>query len=259
MLRTEDSDALVLTESGERIFPQGDRILLVYASHTGTAQAIATDVVKDNEHVCDCIAMGTLTPATLEQYGRQLFIAATHGEGEPPTECAEVFAAIKAAQLNLQQVDFAVLALGSRGYTKFCQFGRDLYFTLVEAGAVPRMQTVEVHNNNAAAIAHWRELVSKTFGLRTDLDADWETATVMEPVSGESGDGVVTLYIKSLELETTKSCLIKEPGRRQDVVEFQVVKNPGSPFTQLLLEGNSKLVKALKNSTFGDKWLVRTR
>ena len=256
MCRSEAVWPLKLTDSGERIFPRGDRILLVYASHTGTAEAIARDVVRDNEDLCDYTAMENLSPDTLEQYGRQLYIASTHGDGEPPANAAERFAALKAANLNLQQVSFAVLALGSRGYAKFCQFGRDLFTTLVDAGAVPRMQTVEVHNNNAAAIAHWRKLVSQTFGLSTDLDDDWETATVMQPANMENGDNIITLYIKSLEMAATSRCLIKAPGRRQEVAEFQVVPDPGSPFTQLRVSGDSKIAKALAKASSGDKWLV---
>jgi sulfite reductase alpha subunit-like flavoprotein len=246
-------------EKDERIFPKGNKILLVYASQTGTAEAIARDLLKNNEVLCDCIAMCDLSPVSLEDYGRQLFIVSTHGEGAPPSGAGDFFDALKAAQPNLRQVEFAVLALGSRSYPRFCQFGRDLYAELAAAGALPRMLTVEVHNNNTAAVVHWRKIVAQTFGLAQDLDADWDTATVMEATTDGAAENSVTLYVQSLERECVNSLLVKAPGRRQQAVEFAVIPEPDSPFTRLRLDGNSKVAKALAQACSGDKWLVKAR
>ena len=243
----------------ERVFPRGRQILLAYASQSGTAQGIAEEMAQCDPQTCDLVGLADLTPQVMAGYGRQLFVVATHGEGAPPENAVDFFRALRADLPDLREVEFALLALGSRAYPQFCQFGRDLFDILVRAGAEPRVLPMEVHNSNAATIAHWRRKVEETFALKADPNADWETATVMAVEVLDAQTCAVTLYVQSLEWERASYLAVREASARQAVNLFEIIPDHDSPFTTLRVTKTTRTARGLSVSQPGDKWLVQLR
>ena len=254
--RPEGVDVISM-DKRSREFERGDQVLVAHASHSGTAEGIAREICIQNPVRCDLYSLGELSPQSLETYGQQLFIVATHGDGGPPDNAAKFFDLLQASRPNLFEVQFAMLALGSRAYPRFCQFGRDFYRLLIRAQAQPQVLPVEVHNNCAATVTHWRNKVNEVFSLCPDPDADWEPATVMAVERAQSSSLHVTFYIKGLEFVGIERMWIMEPSKRSHPVECAVLSGPASPFTCIEISDAGRTSRSLADAKPGDKYLVR--
>src|SRR5690606_31056042 len=94
--------------------------------------------------------------ATLAATPRVLFVVSTTGEGDPPDPALAFVRDVLAKPVALPALEFAVLALGDRGYECFCGFGHSLDQWLRRAGAKPLFDLVEVDNGDAGALHHWQ-------------------------------------------------------------------------------------------------------
>lgn len=67
----------------------------------------------------------------------QIFIVATHGEGEPTNNAKQFYRWLQAQTSSdlLKHMQFAVFALGDRNYTDFCAMGRNTERHLLRLGA----------------------------------------------------------------------------------------------------------------------------
>jgi sulfite reductase (NADPH) flavoprotein alpha-component len=73
---------------------------------------------------------------------------------------------------DLPHLHYAVLALGDRSYANFCGFGRALDAWLLNAGATPLFERIDVDRGNAAALENWQHHLARLAGT---IDApDWE-------------------------------------------------------------------------------------
>lgn len=250
----------------KRCFRNGERILLAFASQTDTAKALATRIYKHNASMCDLVNLAEIEPGTLEQYGRHIFIVSTFGEGEAPTEARPFARALNQSRVNLDQVKFAVLALGNRQYADFCGFGKNLTQELLRRGADPRVPTTELHRNDDAVFSHWWQKLSETFGIALEPDMeDWEVATVMD--TEELTDSALDLifYIQCLEHEQATALRFK-PKRKNPNLESlvaQIKPDPSNPFTRIRITteqiklDKSGTAKLLLSAQPGDKWHVQ--
>jgi sulfite reductase (NADPH) flavoprotein alpha-component len=135
-----------------------DPVLVAYASQTGQAERLALRTAAALQAAgtpADVRSVAALTPADLTGYEHALFVASSHGEGEPP-DCARRFARLlDGTDTALSGLRYAVLALGDRGYAHFCGFGRALDARLAAQGARRLFDAVEVDDGDPAAIARW--------------------------------------------------------------------------------------------------------
>lgn len=116
--------------------------LLVYASQTGQAEAIAEDfyLAALNDGLSPrlhCISDNE-KEFHLEKESCVVFIVSTTGEGEPPEKALKFWRKIKRSLLPANHfafLSFTVLGLGDTNYTNFCNFGKMLSRRLEELGA----------------------------------------------------------------------------------------------------------------------------
>ncbi|VTY39886.1 Sulfite reductase [NADPH] flavoprotein alpha-component [Xylophilus ampelinus] len=140
---------------------EGDAVLMVHASQTGQAEALAWDSARwlhAGGTPVRVVALNALDATTLGQARRACFIASTYGEGDAP-DGASVFVERLMegpAPPSLKQLSYAVLALGDREYANFCGFGRRLDDWLQAQGAQPAFPRIDVDNGAPGALAEWR-------------------------------------------------------------------------------------------------------
>ena len=119
-------------------------IHILYGSQTGTAESVARDAVKAAKaHGLNpvIISMDEVDADELTKMETLLIVSSTYGEGEMPDNAQVLWSAVKADSMaKLENLQFAVLALGDTSYDLFCQAGIDWDNRLAKLGAT-RLQT----------------------------------------------------------------------------------------------------------------------
>eukprot|EP01041_Mallomonas_annulata_P025480 gene25480-46523_t len=148
--------------------------LVVHASQTGTGEFLAQrtgDTLATGGLSARVSSMDEVDEAALRGAQRVLFIVSTYGEGDAPDSAARFARMLATTAFRLDQLHYAVLALGDSTYTQFCGFGRRLDALLAERGAQTLFERVEVDRVAPAAIEAWQHHLSHLAG--TSDAPDW--------------------------------------------------------------------------------------
>lgn len=139
--------------------PEGEPVLVAYASQTGQAERIALHTAAGLRRSGIAVQLQSLaqsTPESLRHHRRILFIASTFGEGDAPDSARGFEKRLRqAAGQSLAHVQYAILALGDRHYAQFCGFGHTLDHGLRQCGAKPLFPLVEVDRMAGVALRKW--------------------------------------------------------------------------------------------------------
>lgn len=150
-------------------------ITVAYATQSGKAEEYArltAGSLRAGGLAVDVIEVSQIDDARFAQSQRMLFVASTHGEGDAPDD-AEAFARrYLSASVPLTHMSYAVLALGDRGYTHFCGFGKRLDRWLRDQGATPLFDRIEVDSGDVGALRRWQHNLIQIAG-KPDIP-DWE-------------------------------------------------------------------------------------
>lgn len=137
----------------------GKPVLVIYASQTGQAEAIARHTASALASTGSPVRLSRIDQPWLEEAAsasRLLFIVSTAGDGASPDHALGfVSRQLGNRQTSLQGVRFGLLALGDRNYPDFCAFGRHLDQWLQACGAQPEFPRIEVDKLNTQALAAW--------------------------------------------------------------------------------------------------------
>lgn len=114
-------------------------VLIAYGGETGNSKALAARLRQLAEKAAVPARVQDLARIRVRQLAKErklIIICSTHGDGDPPETIGQFHDDLAhAAPGSLQQLQYAVLALGDSSYEKFCQTGRDLDLYLEQAGA----------------------------------------------------------------------------------------------------------------------------
>lgn len=253
-------------EKEPRVFQKGEKILIAFASQTDNAKAFARRIFHQNDSLCDLVNLAEIEPAKLENYQRHIYIVSTFGNGEAPTEARPFAQAFDESEIDLDQVKFAVLALGNRQYSDFCGFGKHLTQQLMRRGADPRVPTTEVHRNDNAVFSHWWLKLAESFGIALEPDSDdWKVATVMD-IEERAGSSIdLIFYVPGLEFQEAKALRFKSKRKNPNLKPFEALieEDASNPFTRISITPDdaptdrSGTIKLLRSSQPGDKWHVQ--
>lgn len=118
----------------------GPEVLLLYASQTGNAQAIAEDLSEQlggagiRAELRCCSQRGAAD--ALHQVSCLVLVASTTGDGDPPESAHKLWKQLrKWSGEPLSHLHYTVLGLGDTNYTNFCNFGKTVDKQLEVLGA----------------------------------------------------------------------------------------------------------------------------
>ncbi len=112
---------------------------VLFGSQTGNAEAMAETAAKSARAMgfdARLAALDDVGMADLAAMSRVIVVCSTYGEGEMPDNAQLFWEALSGPMApRLEQVQFAVLALGDTGYDGFCQAGKLIDVRLEQLGA----------------------------------------------------------------------------------------------------------------------------
>lgn len=193
----------------------GPHWLVGYASQSGMAQQLASSSAAQLRQVginVTLAELNTLTQQQLQQYQKALFVVSTYGEGEAPDNASQFFQLARHWQHNLQQLEYAVLALGDRSYQQFCAFGHWLHNWLAhhQANALQPVLELDSTQKQPEALSHWQQLLSRISGSnytgqQLSDTAPWQQARLNSRYIANPGSSGLPGYIVKLQPEAGSS------------------------------------------------------
>lgn len=161
------------TVSGNPV--QGDSWLIGFASQSGFAEQLAWQSAGQLQAAgmpVQVRSLAELGENDLRQAQRALFVVSTFGDGEAPDSARGFERKVLGQPWALDNLHYAVLALGDRQYPHFCGFARRLQAWLAERGANSAFSPVEVDSADPAALQLWQQELAQLTG--TQPVAAWQ-------------------------------------------------------------------------------------
>lgn len=159
--------------------------LISYATQTGTAEQLALATAKSLQQAGYAVVVKSvqqLTAQDLQQAQHALFIVSTYGTGSAPDLAVGFSKQLMKHRADLAQLNYAVLALGSKEYPEsFCQFGHAVDTWLARQGANPLFELIEVNNANPKEIQQWYEALAEVTASdvqQVEIKKQFETWTL---------------------------------------------------------------------------------
>ncbi len=176
--------------------------LVCFASQSGFAEQLAWQTAGQLQASGLSVRvkrLGDLSEDELYRSHNALFVVSTFGDGEAPDSARRFERKLLGRPLSLDQLDYAVLALGDRQYPHFCGFAHRLHGWLTERGGRSLFPPVEVDSADPAALQHWQQQLAQLTGCvpaahwQTPVFDNWTLARRVLLNAGSSGSNVYLL------------------------------------------------------------------
>lgn len=175
--RKEKKQVAVARQAFEVTTSHSASWLIVYASQTGMAEQLAWHTSHNLQQInihTRVMPIDQLTQTMLQQTRHALFVVSSYGQGAAPDHARLFEKKQLSRSLDLQQLSYAVLALGDQQYQhSYCGFGIKLNKWLQACQAFSLFDLIKVNNGDVHALALWQAQLSTTLGNTVgNIDAD---------------------------------------------------------------------------------------
>lgn len=172
---------------------------ILYGSHTGNGEGVAETLMGMatargfNARLVD---MEEYDPAELENEQLLYIIVSTHGEGDPPIAAKKLHAYLKDySGPPLENLRYAVFALGDSSYRFFCQTGKDFDEYMKKAGAVQILERVDADVDFEEPAQSWMAQVLETYqAIAGEAGVSGSTTVTAPAVKKKTGYGKTNPY-----------------------------------------------------------------
>lgn len=156
---------------GDKEADTGEGVLTVnvlFGTQTGNAEIVAEEIAEKLGAAGMRPVMSGLDDVEMDALAAMetvLIVASTYGEGEMPDNAQLFFDALKSEDApRLENMRYAVLALGDTGYDEFCEAGKQIDIRLGQLGALHLYQRADCDVDYEDLAAEW------TDGVLVELD-----------------------------------------------------------------------------------------
>lgn len=155
--------------------------LVLHASQSGLGEQLAWRAAAQLQaagHPVQVLPLARIDAAQLQQASQALLVLSTFGDGEPPDAARRAARQLMAQTPDLSGLRFGLLALGDRQYPRYCGFGRQVDGWLLDNGARPLFERIDVDAAAVPALRRWQQQLGALTGIVTD-DSVLPAATQM--------------------------------------------------------------------------------
>ena len=163
-------------------------VTVLWASQTGNAEGLAqklADTLNDRGAKVQLTAMADYPVALLAQETNLILISSTYGDGDPPDNGKSFWEILTSdAAPRLDNLTYAVCALGDPSYDQFCNYGKSLDARLAALGAKRLKDRLDCDTDYEDQAPPWIETVTSLV-----TDAAKAEAAPIEPAPARSAAG----------------------------------------------------------------------
>ncbi|MGE2688784.1 molybdopterin-dependent oxidoreductase [Mycolicibacterium pulveris] len=183
----------------------GDGPLVLWASQTGTAEQVATQLA-DRLGDAHLVNMDDAELAHLGA-GRDVFVVtSTFGDGEPPDNGAGFWARLGSPDApRLDGIRYAVLGIGDRSYANFCGHAKSIDTRFAALGATRLLDRTECEAHDDEPMRRWADQVGTLLGR-----ASAPATAVAEPFT----------RAQPIVVPLVRNTLLTAPTSRKEVRQF---------------------------------------
>ena len=141
-------------------------IAILYGTETGNAEMLAEDISSalDGTHDVNCTNLSEFAVTDFDSDTFYLLVCSTYGDGELPASAQPFAKALKASELNLSGIHFAIFGLGDSEYHDTFNFGSKQLAELMIAHGAAQLGERPTHDASGTDLAEdlalpWAEAV----------------------------------------------------------------------------------------------------
>ena len=142
-----------------------------YGSETGNGRGVAQRLAQDagdRGFAVDISSTADVQPRSIARLEMLLLVVSTHGEGDPPEDAEALHKLVQSDRApRLDDLKFAVFALGDSSYPDFCQTGREFDQRLETLGGTRLLDRMDVDVDFEPDEDDWRQRLIER--LETEL------------------------------------------------------------------------------------------